>query len=76
MYDYSRLLGAMREKAISQEQLAQKIHINPATLNAKLQNKSQFKQKEMLDIMQVLDLPGNDIQSYFFARKLAKTQVV
>lgn len=68
MYDYSRLLGVMREKGISQEQLAQRIHINPATLNAKLQNKSQFKQKEMLDIMELLELPSTEIQSYFFAR--------
>lgn len=75
MYDYSKLLGAMRAKGISQDQLAHKISINPATLNAKLKNNSQFKQQEILDIMRVLEIPATEIQSYFFAHKLAKTQV-
>jgi len=67
VYDYSKLLGAIREKGLSQEQLATQIRVNPATLNAKLQNRSQFRQNEMTDIMRVLCLPLADIQSYFFA---------
>ena len=66
MYNYSKLLGAMKEKGISQDKLALEININPATLNSKLKNKSQFKQQEMLDIMRVLSIPPTEIQTYFF----------
>lgn len=67
VYNYSKLLGAMREKGMSQDQLAHEIKVNPSTLNAKLKNNSQFKQQEILDIMQALSLPITEIQLYFFA---------
>lgn len=68
MYDYSKLLGAMREKGITQEALAQRIGLNSATLNQKLKNNSQFKQGEMQKILRCLDLPISDIEKYFFCR--------
>lgn len=66
-YDYSKLLGAIKEKRLSQVELAEKIGMNPATLNRKLSNESQFKQKEMQQIMTVLDLSQDNITHYFFA---------
>lgn len=68
MYDYSKLLGAMREKHITQDNLAEKIGLNSATLNQKLKNNSQFKQNEMLDILRCLELPLSDIEKYFFCK--------
>lgn len=66
-YNYSKLLGVIREKGLSQEQLARQVHINPATLNAKLQSRSQFKQQEISDIMCTLCLPIEEVELYFFA---------
>lgn len=69
MYDYSKLLGAMREKGITQEVLSQRIGLNSTTLNQKLKNNSQFKQGEMYDILDCLDLPLSDIEKYFFCKQ-------
>ena len=68
MYNYSKLLGAMREKGITQDALAQRIGLNSATLNQKLKNNSQFKQSEMRDILACLGLTVKEIPEYFFAR--------
>lgn len=67
MYDYRKLLGEMRAKNMSQEALASEIHINPATLNAKLKNKTQFRQDEIYAIMMALSLPMSTVEAYFFA---------
>jgi DNA-binding XRE family transcriptional regulator len=66
-YDYSELLGKLRAKKITQEELAKKIHLNPSTLNQKLNNKSDFSQTEMRNICRVLEVPIENIVSYFFA---------
>lgn len=66
MYNYSRLLGLMREKNITQENLAEYVGISEVTLNKKLNNNSQFKQNEMVSILNVLALPITDVVTIFF----------
>ena len=66
-YNYSKLLGRMRECGITQEQLATEIGMNKATLSTKLNNKFQFKAEEMDAICKVLDIPNEEIGTYFFA---------
>lgn len=65
-YDYSELLGKLRAKRITQEELARKIHLNPSTLNQKLNNKSEFSQSEMRNILHELEIPLDMIAAYFF----------
>ena len=67
MYNYSKLLGLMREKNITQENLAEYVGMSEVTLNKKLNNNSQFKQSEMVSILNVLALPITDIVTIFFA---------
>lgn len=69
MYNYSKLLGAMREQGVTQDILAQKIGLNSATLNQKLKNNSQFKQSEMQEILAYLHLPIDDVVKYFFCNQ-------
>ena len=66
MYNYSKLLGLMREKNITQENLAEYVGMSEVTLNKKLNNNSQFKQSEMVSILNVLALPITDIVTIFF----------
>lgn len=66
MYNYSRLLGLMREKNITQENLAEYIGISETTLNKKLNNNSQFKQNEMVSILNILGLPVSSVVPIFF----------
>lgn len=68
-YDYSKLLGRMKERGVTQEQLAKEIGITESTLNAKLNNKFNFKANEMDAICRVLDIPNDEIGAYFFCVK-------
>lgn len=65
-YDYSKLLGKMRENHITQEQLASSIGIAESTMNIKLKGRGQFSQEEMVKILDVLNIPLENIASYFF----------
>lgn len=66
MYDYSRLLGKIRERGSTLEQLSSDIGINVSTLSGKLHNKSEFRQKEMLAICSSLGINIAEIEKYFF----------
>lgn len=65
-YDYSELLGKLRAQKITQEELARQIHLNPSTLNQKLNNKSEFSQSEMRAILNVIGAPIGKVAVYFF----------
>lgn len=67
VYDYSELLGKMRSQKITQEELAKRIHLNPSTLNQKLNNKSEFCQSEIRNILSVLGIPIELTAVYFFS---------
>lgn len=66
-YDYSKLLGKMKEKGYTQQQLANAIGVQTSTLNQKLSNKARFKQIEISDICIILNISDNEIGEYFFA---------
>ena len=66
IYDYSKLLGKIKEHSLTQDTLAAKIGISPASMNLKLCNKSAFKQDEILAICGVLSINSKDIPAYFF----------
>ncbi len=69
-YDYSKLLGVMKEHGFTQEALAKAIGISECSLNLTLKNKRNFRQNEILIACQVLHIPTEDIDKYFFIRKL------
>ena len=66
-YDYSKLNGKMRESGITQANLAKMIGISETSMNLRLKNKANFKQNEMLDICNVLHIPVEQVDVYFFA---------
>ena len=66
MYTYNKLLGAIRERGLTQDELAEAVGISGATLREKLKNRRQFKADEIQNIMSVLNLPMDNVVSYFF----------
>ena len=70
VFDYSKLLGRIKEKGFTQESLAKHIGITPGAMSLKLNNQTHFKQKEMFAICEALDIPISDIGEYFFAAKV------
>ena len=66
-FNYSKLLGRMRELGFTQESLAVAIGKTKGTLNSKLNNQYSFTQSEMIAICDVLHIPYKEIHLYFFA---------
>ena len=75
IYDYSLLKGKIAEKSLTQAQMSELLGISAVSLNSKLKNKTEFKQSEIIKISNCLGIAMNDIPSYFFVKKLVKTQV-
>ncbi len=69
-YDYSRLLGLLRERGFTQEIFAKKIGVSACSLNLTLNNKRDFRQDEILRACDVLHISGDQISEYFFTREL------
>lgn len=70
IFDYSKLLGRIKEKGFTQETFAEAIEIGKATLSLKLSNKAYFKQSEMDKACEVLGFDKAEIGAYFFAQKV------
>jgi len=69
-FDYSKLLGRIKEKGFTQETLAKLIGITPGSMSEKLNNKANFKQKEIFLIRQILDISIGEVGEYFFTQKV------
>lgn len=65
-FNYSKLLGRMKECGFTQEKLAKAIGISKYTLNTKLNNKFSFSQEEILAISKVLNIPVYEIGEFFY----------
>ena len=69
MFDYSKLRGKMREKDVTQEQLAKKIGISSASLREKLKGeRPYFKADEMVAIGLALGIE-RELDEYFLCLK-------
>lgn len=66
-FNYSALLGLMREKGYTQENLASATGISVSQLSAKLNGRFPFKQTDIQSIVGVLDIAPTEIGRYFFA---------
>ena len=66
MYDYSELNGKMKSLHITQCELANNIGISEFSLNKKLNNKSQFNQNEMKEILKNINEDLSEIVFYFY----------
>lgn len=65
-FDYSALLGRMREKGYTQDRLATAVNLSASQLCAKLNGRYPFKQTDIQDISRVLEIQATDIGRYFF----------
>lgn len=73
-FDYSKLLGRIKEYGHTQDTLAKAIGITESTMSLKLNNKAPFKQVEIRMIAKVLEITDSDIGAYFFAPKVQKNR--
>lgn len=69
-YDYSKLLGAIKEKYGTQESFARNLGISNSTLNLRLNGHCEFKQNEINKSIELLEIAREDIPKYFFTLKV------
>ena len=72
IFDYSKLIGKIREMGFTQDTLAERVGIGASTMNLKLCNKRLFKQDEILRIVEALKIAIADIPIYFFCLKTSE----
>ena len=71
-FDYSKLLGRIKEKGMTQKSLSEAIGIGINSLNFKLANKAFFKQQEIRRICEILEIEDGEVGLYFFTQKVQK----
>ena len=69
-YDYSKLLGRIKEICGGQHEFAERMGLSDRTVSLKLNNKIPWKQTEIQKATQILEFSPCDIQLYFFTLKV------
>ena len=69
VFDYSKLLGKIKECGFTQETLAKHIGIAESSMCLKLNNKANFRHSEMVSICAALGIDLGEVGMYFFCIK-------
>lgn len=70
MFDYSKLLGLMTEKHLTQKKLCEQINISENSFTNKIKGRSNFSSDEIVKICNVLSISTKAVGKYFFTPKV------
>lgn len=70
IFDLNKLKGLMREKGLTQEDIAKELNIAPSTFNLKVNGNAYFSQDEIFAISNILNISDNEYKEYFFTLKV------
>lgn len=73
-FNFSKLLGRIRECGFTQETLAKHIGIAKSSMCLKLNNKAHFSHIEMCLICEALKIEVSEIGVYFFTLKVRSVE--
>ena len=73
-FDYSKLIGKIKEKYPNRNDFAKLIPLSNNSLSKKLNNKVSFNSQEIFTISRILNINNDDIGSYFYDPKVEKIQ--
>ena len=73
-FDYNKLRGRIRETFGTEEAFAKKLGMSRTSLSQRLNNRSEFSQKEMNKCCVLLGIDLSEIKLYFFTLKVQKTE--
>lgn len=68
-FDHSKLKGLLREKGMTQDDLAKAINLSPSALNLKMNGKLDFRIPEVYAICEAMEI--KDPVPFFFTPKLS-----
>jgi hypothetical protein len=69
-YEYSKLLGRIKEICGSQAVFASRIMLSERAVSLKLNSKRDWKQDEIRRACEILSIEKEDIPQYFFSPKV------
>ena len=69
-YDYSKLNGRIIEVCGTSKTFAKLMGLSERTVSLKLSNQRPFKQSDIEKAKDILNLKGEDIDQYFFTKKV------
>ena len=72
-YNYRKLRGRIREKCGTQRVFAHKINRSNTHVSNLLNNYSQFDQEDIDKSIDILEIPREEIGSYFFTKEVHKS---
>ena len=72
-YDYSRLKGKLREKAIVYRTFAEMLGLSESSVSERLNNNAQFTQEEIEQTLLLLGIPLREVEYYFFTHEVQKS---
>ena len=70
VFDSSKLKGLIRERGLTQENVAEKIDVAYSTFNLKLNGNAFFTQEEIYKISNLFKIPKENFYEYFFTLKV------
>ena len=70
IFDYSRLLGKIKEKCNTQNEFARQMKMSRTSLSKRLNNLIDFTSDEILRACKILEIGDSDIPLYFFTAKV------
>ena len=69
-FNYSKLKGRIVERFGNQINFAKALSCSERTLSLKLNNKVPWKQTEICEAANLLEIPDDEIQEFFFTKKV------
>ncbi len=69
-YDYSKLNGKIVEVFGTKKKFAQSMNLSEKSISAKTTNKRGWQQPEISKACELLQIPSDEINSYFFKYKV------
>ena len=73
MFDYSKLLGKIKEVYGTQEAFAEAMGVSLSAINLRLNGKVEWKAPDIAKACALLHIPLEDAHLYFFTLKVVKT---
>lgn len=75
VFDYSLLRRRIQKTTLTQENFARLLGITPSALCNRLNNKTDFTKKEIINARKILGLKKSEIAKYFFTQKVQKDEL-
>ena len=69
-FAYDKLRGLIKEKFGTQDEFAKSLGMSRTSLNLKLNNASEFSQKEIIRAANLLGITLSEVDEYFFTLKV------